>query len=133
MLDKIANKYIKQGVWLCAGLFLLTLLAAQVTSHPDWVLPAAVSAVFNLVCGVVYGLVWKKVAARSPKSLPTLYMAGSAMRLFLALVTVLPFFYVWKASAKGLAFTVIFILFYLIMLAFDTWFFVSVERNKQKR
>ena len=87
-MNKIVNTYLRQSICLTAGLSLLALLYANLWGDKEqMVVPIVVSAVFQLVASIAYGMVWRKVASSSPGSLPTLYLAASAIRMFAAIAT----------------------------------------------
>ena len=125
-------KYLRQGVSLCAALFFLLLLMAS--QYPSLVLPLAVSAVYALVVEVADAVAWRKVAAGSPDSMPTFFMAVSGLRFMVALVVM--FVYFLLAGKTGKAdmgtFILIFALFYVAVLLHHTLFFAR-RRKKDTR
>lgn len=131
-IDKRYWKYLRQGVSLCAALFFLLLLVAS--QYPSLVLPLAVSAVYALVVEVADAVAWRKVAAGSPDSMPTFFMAVSGLRFMVALVVM--FVYFLLAGKTGKAdmgtFILIFALFYVAVLLHHTLFFAR-RRKKDTR
>ena len=131
-IDKRYWKYLRQGVSLCAALFFLLLLMAS--QYPSLVLPLAVSAVYALVVEVADAVAWRKVAAGSPDSMPTFFMAVSGLRFMVALVVM--FVYFLLAGKTGKAdmgtFILIFALFYVAVLLHHTLFFAR-RRKKNTR
>lgn len=131
-IDKCYWKYLRQGVSLCAALFFLLLLMAS--QYPSLVLPLAVSAVYALVVEVADAVAWRKVAAGSPDSMPTFFMAVSGLRFMVALVVM--FVYFLLAGKTGKAdmgtFILIFALFYVAVLLHHTLFFAR-RRKKDTR
>jgi hypothetical protein len=94
--------------------------------------PVCISAVFQLVACISYAFSWKWVRSSSPNSLPTLYMAASAFRMFAAVVTVMVFCFIDATQTSILSFVVIFLIYYFVVLIYDTWYFVKIEKkNKQ--
>ena len=131
-IEKRYWKYLRQGVSLCAALcFLLLLVASQ---YPSLVLPLAVSAAYALVVEVADATAWRKVAAGSPDSMPTYFMAVSGLRFMVALVVM--FVYFLLAGKTGKAdmgtFILIFALFYVAVLLHHTLFFAR-RRKKGTR
>lgn len=120
------------GVSLCAALFFLLLLVAS--QYPSLVLPLAVSAAYALVVEVADAIAWRKVAAGSPDSMPTFFMAVSGLRFMVALVVM--FVYFLLAGKTGKAdmgtFITIFALFYVAVLLHHTLFFAR-RRKKGTR
>ena len=131
-IDKRYWKYLRQGESLCAALFFLLLLMAS--QYPSLVLPLAVSAVYALVVEVADAVAWRKVAAGSPDSMPTFFMAVSGLRFMVALVVM--FVYFLLAGKTGKAdmgtFILIFALFYVAVLLHHTLFFAR-RRKKDTR
>lgn len=131
-IEKRYWKYLRQGVSLCAALFFLLLLVAL--QYPSLVLPLAVSAAYALVVEVADAIAWRKVAAGSPDSMPTFFMAVSGLRFMVALVVM--FVYFLLAGKTGKAdmgiFILIFALFYVAVLLHHTLFFAR-RRKKGTR
>jgi hypothetical protein len=59
------------------------------------------------------------------------YLAGSALRMLLAFLTILVYAIIVKERVMILSFAVIFMIFYLVLLAFDTIYFSKVEKNNK--
>ena len=90
MTKDVVNTYLRQSICLTAGMSLLALLFVNMKGDMEQLLmPICISAVFQLVACIAYGLVWKWVSSSSPASMPTLYMAASACRMFAAVVVVM--------------------------------------------
>ena len=130
MNKDVVNTYLRQSICLIAGLTLLSLLFVNLKGGIEQLLmPICVSAVFQLVACIAYGLVWKWVSATSPASLPTLYMAASAFRMFAAVVVVLVFCLLSDNRDAILFFVVTFLIYYFVILVYDTWYFVKIEKR----
>ena len=133
MIKDVVNTYLRQSICLIAALSLLFLLYVNLWGDKELMtVPIFISAVFQLVACIIYAFVWKWVWSTSPNSLPTLYMATSAFRMFAAVVTVMIFCFVDASQTSILSFVVIFLIYYLVFLIYDTWYFVKIEKkNKQ--
>lgn len=132
-MNKIVNTYLRQSICLTAGLSLLALLYANIWGDIEkMVVPIVVSAVFQLVACIAYGMVWRKVASSSPGSLPTLYLAASAIRMFAAIATVVIYLFLVDNKTAITTFVITFLTFYFVMLIHDTWYFVKVEKKIQQ-
>ena len=131
-IDKRYWTYLRQGVSLCAALFFLLLLMAS--QYPSLVLPLAVSAVYALVVEVADAVAWRKVAAGSPDSMPTFFMAVSGLRFMVALVVMFVYFLLAGKTGKADMGTCIriFALFYVAVLLHHTLFFAR-RRKKDTR
>ena len=120
--------YLRQELYLAVGLFLLTLFVMRVWFIDGLLIPAIVSVVFMLVVSGVIGLVWRRVAKRSPESLPTFFTAVSGFRLLLALAAMFIYYLVFGRSAM-LLFFVVFMVFYFVSLAHHSIFFARVSNR----
>ena len=133
MIKDVVNTYLRQSICLIAALSLLFLLYVNLWGDKELMtVPIFISAVFQLVACIIYAFVWKWVWSTSPNSLPTLYMATSAFRMFAAVVTVMIFCFVDASQTSILSFVVIFLISYFVVLIYATWYFVKIEKkNKQ--
>lgn len=129
-MSAVAKKYTVFGV-------LILLVAGTVTSIVGIRLAGtvlfgynAISFGFQLALIVAYALAWDKVAKRSPKSLPMLYMSASGLRLLLAAVLLIVYMFANRATGNLPLFTIIFVAYYMVTLIYDTVFFVSVEKKR---
>ena len=133
MTKNVVNTYLRQSICLIAGLTLLALLYVNLKGDMGLMtMPIFISAVFQLVACIAYGLVWKWVSSSSPASLPTLYMAASACRMFVAIVIVLAYCFMADNQASIKFFVITFLIYYFVILIYDTWYFFRIEtRFKQ--
>ena len=120
--------YLRQELCLAVGLFLITLFVMQVWFIDGLLIPAIVSVFFTLVVSGIVGLVWRRVAKRSPESLPTFFTAVSGFRMLLALAVMFVYYLVCGRSAM-LLFFVVFIVFYFVSLAHHSIFFARVSNR----
>ena len=133
MIKDVVNTYLWQSICLIAAMSLLFLLYINLWGDKEQMtVSVCISAVFQLVACIIYAFVWRWVRSSSPNSLPTLYMAASAFRMFAAVVTVMLFCFMNASQNSILSFVVIFLIYYFVVLIFDTWYFVKIEKkNKQ--
>ena len=130
MTKDVVNTYLRQSICLIAGLTLLALLYVNLKGDMGLMtMPIFISAVFQLVACIAYGLVWKWVSSSSPASLPTLYMAASAFRMFVGIVIVLAYCFVADDQTSIKFFVVTFLIYYFVILIYDTWYFVKIEKR----
>ena len=130
MTKNVVNTYLRQSICLIAGLTLLALLYVNLKGDMGLMtMPIFISAVFQLVACIAYGLVWKWVSTSSPASLPTLYMAASALRMFVAVVIVLAYCFLTDNQASIKFFVVTFLIYYFVILIYDTMYFVKIEKR----
>ena len=130
MNKNVVNTYLRQSICLIAGLTLLFLLYVNLKGDVELMtMPICISAVFQLVACIAYGLVWKWVSSSSPASLPTLYMAASACRMFVAIVIVLAYCFMADNQASIKFFVITFLIYYFVILIYDTWYFIKIEKR----
>ena len=130
MTKNVVNTYLRQSICLIAGLTLLALLYVNLKGDMGLMtMPIFISAVFQLVACIAYGLVWKWVSTSSPASLPILYMAASAFRMFVGIVIVLAYCFVADDQTSIKFFVVTFLIYYFVILIYDTWYFVKIEKR----
>jgi FtsH-binding integral membrane protein len=126
-VEKLSKNYMKQGLFIAVGLTLITLLVMQIW-FLDLLTPAIISAVFALVMCWTIGLIWRRVAKRSPESLPTFFTAVSGFRLLLALA-VMFVYYLVDTHDSMLRFFLVFMAFYIVSLVHHTIFFARVSNR----
>ena len=133
MSKNVVNTYLRQSISLIAGITLLALLFVNVKGGIEQlVTPLCILAVFQLVACIAYALVWKWVSATSPDSMPTLYMAASACRMFVAVVVVMAYCLLTDDRDSIRFFVVTFLIYYFVILIYDTWYFVKIEKKLKK-
>ena len=125
-IRKMSLNYMRQGLYFSTALFLLTLLVMQVW-FLDLLTPAIVSVAFSLLVCFTIGLVWRYVAKNSPDSLPTFFTAVSGFRLLLALAVMFVYYLLNKETM--LSFFLVFMVFYVALLAHHTIFFARVSNK----
>ena len=121
-IDKLSKRYARQELLLTAALFLITLLVMRVWYLDELLVPVIVSAAFTLVVSTALAVIWRKVATKSPDSLPTFFTAASAFRMLLALAVMFVYYLVNGRDAM-LVFFLVFMAFYLVSLIHHSVFF----------
>lgn len=133
MRTEVTSTYLRQSICLIAGITLLSLLCISVWGDVRrMTVPVCVSSVFQLTACLSYGYVWKRVSLASPASLPTLYLSASAIRMFAGIVTVLAFCFAADSNQSILFFVAIFLIYYFVVLVYDTAYFMKVEKGNRK-
>ncbi len=108
---------------------MLTLIAMQVWHLDRLLVPLIVSAAFSVIVDTADALIWRKVATKSPDSLPTFYSAVSGFRMLAALLVMLVYYLIAGSDAM-LAFFLVFIVFYVVLLVHHVMFFTrTVNRS----
>ena len=129
--NNVYKRYYKNNLWIIAGLYLIGLLVVQLTQYTSYINVLTISAVYSLISASIYGGTWKAIASQSPAVLNKFYLAGSGFRMLMAFFTVLVYAIVVKERPMVIGFVVIFMIFYLVLLAFDTIYFYKVEKNNK--
>lgn len=129
--SSVYKKYYKNNLWIIAGLYLMGLLVVQLTQQTACIQSLTICAVYSLITSSIYGGAWKTIASKSPAVLRNFYLVGSVLRMLLAFLTVLIYAFVVKERVMVIDFAVIFMIFYLVLLAFDTVYFYKVEKNNK--
>ena len=127
-INKLSISYLRQELYLAIGLFLIALLVMRVWFIDGLLTPAIIAMVFTLVVSATIGMVWRRVAKRSPESLPTFFTAVSGFRMLLALAVMFVYYLVFGRSAM-LLFFVVFIVYYFVSLAHHSIFFARVSNR----
>ena len=127
-IDKLSKRYARQELLLTAALFLITLWVMRVWYLDERLVPVIVSAAFTLVVSTALAVIWRKVATKSPDSLPTFFTAASAFRMLLALAVMFVYYLVNGRDAM-LVFFLVFMAFYLVSLIHHSVFFARVSNR----
>ena len=128
-------RYKQISLWLTAAVALAVLFACRLSAQCDDMIaqvvnPLVVSAIFSLVASTAYGEAWKAVAKSSPANLAKFYLAAMMLKMMAGVLVFL--IYVLVCDKQNiLGFTVIFALFYVVLLVFDCIYFARVEKKSR--
>lgn len=128
-------RYKQISLWLTAAVALAVLFACRLSAQCDDMIaqvvnPLVVSAIFSLVASTAYGEAWKAVAKSSPANLAKFYLAALVIKMVAGTLVFL--IYVLTCDKQNiLGFTVIFALFYFMLLVFDCIYFARVEKKSR--
>ncbi len=131
-IGRWAKRYYKYSLWLVAGATLIGLLAANIMFKDSLVVPIVISAVFSLVASFAYGAAWKSVARSAPQTLTKFYLAAPALRMITAALVVAVYCVVVRQPEKIRTFAIVFFIFYIVTLIFDSVFFARFEKLNKK-
>ena len=129
-MSGLVKKYMSYGVAILLIMGIVTAIVDSFITDAQLVTANIISFVFQLVLIAAYGTAWERVAKSSPKNLPVLYMSATGLRLLLAALVLLVYMFTHRTSGSLLAFSVVFVVYYIIILIYDTIFFVSVEKKQ---
>ena len=128
-------RYKQISLWLTAAVALAVLFVCRLSAQCDDMIaqvvnPLVVSAIFSLVASTAYGEAWKAVAKSSPANLAKFYLAALVLKLMAGTLVFL--IYVLVCDKQNiLGFTVIFVLFCVVLLVFDCIYFARVEKKNR--
>lgn len=125
---KSVKGYVKWTLILVAILTLCVLAYMGITSDVNVITPMVTSIIYSLVVSGLYIYIWKLVARYSPDSLMQLYLGGTGLRLITAMFVLLVYCYLVKDKPLRMTFALVFCFYYIVMLVFDTLYFVKFER-----
>ena len=124
-IKKTTREYIIYTLFLTLSMYIGT-LTVNMEGY------GLISAVFHILCAAAYIGGWQALARRSPETLPKYYLAGSAFRLMAAAAVLLVFCVVKRDNPEAIKwFSIVFIIFYLVMLVFDAIFFAKVSKTRK--
>ena len=128
-VDRIAKRYAGIGLLLIIGLWLAGILMA--TIRPEWRLmpPIWISTAFCMFFLVAFAFLWRWIMKSHQDSITTLYSVVSGFRMLMALFTLFIVYLVVGRSAM-LPYVVVFMVFYLVMVAFHSVYFSWIT-NRQ--
>ena len=128
-VDRIAKRYAGIGLLLVIGLWLAGILMA--TIRPEWKLmpPIWISTAFCMFFLVAFAFLWRWIMNFHQDSITTLYSVVSGFRMLMALFTLFIVYLVVGRSAM-LPYVVVFMVFYLVMVAFHSVYFSRIT-NRQ--
>lgn len=129
-MDKPVYTYIFQSHTIIA--VLTVLVCACIARWGDLSrmgVPVAVTAGFQVLACLTYGMAWRTVAHWSTASLPVFYLAASGIRMLAGMATVVVYLFLVSDAASVRAFVFLFLTYYLVLLVYDTLYFVKVEKK----
>ena len=124
----LSRRYLRQSVWLTAGMSIAGLLVMNVLRLDAMLTPLVVSAVFSMVTDTADAMIWRRVAERNPEGLTTFYTAVSGFRMLLALGVMMVCYLVVGRDAMTVFFLV-FMSFYVMLLVHHAVFFGKVSNR----
>lgn len=129
-IEHRVKQYLAMALSLIALLGILSELIG-IKFNLNLEVPIIISWTFNLTTALAFIMVWKKVASNSVKNLPLLFLSTSGIRILLAAMTILVYCFAFRGDFMSIkVFAVVFMSFYMVMLVFDTWFFIRTEKTK---
>lgn len=129
-IDRAGKQYVKFSLWLTVALSLMILTAIGLNWFDVKLVNAlAVSALYTIIINFAYGLLWRRQAKSSPANMTRLYLASSVVRLITAALVVVSYCMLNQVKEDIRNFVLLFFVFYMIMLVFDSVFFARIEKK----
>ena len=129
---KVAKKYLITGFSLIGLLYIICIGVENIFDDIYLGWAPTISFIYTFITLLLYGLCWEYIATKSPRNLSLFYMASSLIRMFLAVPFVVGYWIKAPSFDDVFLFVIVFITFYLVMLAFDAIFFARVEKHNKK-
>ena len=130
--NEVIKKYTKGSIWVLSGLTLVALIVMSVTYDMYLLTPVVVSVVFSFITMALYVKVWQKIANKTPNVLTKFYLSAPAIRMLLAAIVVLVYCLVVKEKTAILNFVIVFFVYYISTILFESIFFARLEKSKTK-
>lgn len=127
-INKLTWHYRKESTLLITSLILIAFIVMNVWLLDRILTPLIVSVIFSVLVENIDILIWKRVARRSPESLPTFFMGVSGFRMLLGVIVIF-IYYLVADQETMLSFFVVFVIFYVTLLIHHTLFFVRINKN----
>lgn len=128
-IEKIIRRY--NALSLCIVAALSAVIISVMRGLCDLAVEAAlvVSVVYSLTFNYIYGYCWKKIIVDSSDTVAKYYLAAMTIRLLSAALILTAYCMIVKERVPIIHFVVVFSIFYLMMIIYDTAFFAIVERK----
>ncbi|EKX99576.1 hypothetical protein HMPREF9151_01665 [Hoylesella saccharolytica F0055] len=127
-INKLTWYYRKESILLITGLMLIAFIVMNVWLLDRILTPLIISVIFSVLVENIDILIWKRVAMRSPESLPTFFMGVSGFRMLLGVI-VMFIYYLVAEQETMLSFFLVFVIFYVTLLIHHTLFFVRINKK----
>lgn len=128
-IEKIIRNY--NVVSLCIVAVLSAVIISVRYDLFDLTVTAALvaSVVYSLTFNYIYGYCWKKFINNSSDTVAKYYLTAMALRFLSAALILTAYCTIVKERVPIIHFVVVFSIFYLMMIIYDTAFFAIVERK----
>ena len=130
-IPKTVNQYQKISLWVVCAMALVCLLALQIADLKCHIYSVLFSSVYQLVTNRLSIVCWRAIMRVSPDVIGRFYMGVSALRIILGMVVIIVgVFLLREQRPLMMGFVIIFSLFYISSLVFETAFFSFIESKK---
>lgn len=129
-LNKVSSRFRKISIGIIAGLSLLLLLLSNVFSEFNFIHGILVGAVYSIIFSTAYLESWRAVTVKAPSATTKFYLAFMALRFILGALVILSYCLLNNKREAIIGFVTVFSVYYLVMMIFETSYFVIIEQKK---
>ena len=129
-LNKVSSQFRKISIGIIAGLSLLLLLLSNVFSEFNFIHGILVGAVYSIIFSTAYLESWRVVTVKAPSATTKFYLVFMVLRFILGALVILSYCLLNKKREAIIGFVTVFSVYYLVMMIFETSYFVIIEQKK---
>ena len=129
-LNKVSSRFRKISIGIIAGLSLLLLLLSNVFSEFNFIHGILVGAVYSIIVSTAYLESWRVVTVKAPSATTKFYLVFMALRFILGALVILSYCLLNNKREAIIGFVTVFSVYYLVMMIFETSYFVIIEQKK---
>ena len=129
-LNKVSSRFRKISIGIIAGLSLLLLLLSNVFSEFNFIHGILVGAVYSIIFSTAYLESWRVVTVKAPSATTKFYLVFMALRFILGSLVILSYCLLNNKREAIIGFVTVFSVYYLVMMIFETSYFVIIEQKK---
>lgn len=129
-LNKVSSRFRKISIGIIAGLSLLLLLLSNVFSEFNFIHGILVGAVYSIIFSTAYLESWRVVTVKVPSATTKFYLVFMALRFILGALVILSYCLLNNKREAIIGFVTVFSVYYLVMMIFETSYFVIIEQKK---
>jgi hypothetical protein len=129
-LNKVSSRFRKISIGIIAGLSLLLLLLSNVFSEFNFIHGILVGAVYSIIFSTAYLESWRVVTVKAPSATTKFYLVFMALRFILGALVILSYCLLNNKREAIIGFVTVFSVYYLVMMIFETSYFVIIEQKK---
>ena len=129
-LNKVSSRFRKISIGIIAGLSLLLLLLSNVFSEFNFIHGILVGAVYSIIFSTAYLESWRAVTVKAPLATTKFYLVFMALRFILGALVILSYCLLNNKREAIIGFVTVFSVYYLVMMIFETSYFVIIEQKK---
>ena len=129
-LNKVSSRFRKISIGIIAGLSLLLLLLSNVFSEFNFIHGILVGAVYSIIFSTAYLESWRAVTVKAPSATTKFYLVFMTLRFILGALVILSYCLLNNKREAIIGFVTVFSVYYLVMMIFETSYFVIIEQKK---